>query len=106
MKKTIKIKKPKLLILVTLVVFGLALAQLTITYGLSTTGGRMRQLEGKAETLARQNRVLTEEINQMGSLTRIAKQAQSLGLVKANQVLYLAPQVPVALENTTMNPGR
>jgi len=106
MKKTIKTKKPKLLILVTAITLGLALAQLIITYGLSTTGGRMRQLESKAETLAQQNRVLTEEINQMGSLTRISQQAQSLGLVKANQVLYLAPQVPVALENTTMNPGR
>jgi cell division protein FtsL len=106
MKKTIKTKKPKLMILVTIVAFGLALAQLTITYGLSTTGGRMRQLEEKAETLSQQNRVLTEEINQMGSLTRIAQQAQSLGLVKANQVLYLVPQVPVALGNTTVNPGR
>jgi len=106
MKKTAKIRKPKLMILTTAIAFVLALAQLAITYGLATTGGRMRQLEGRAEILAQENRVLTEEINQMGSLTRIAKEAELLGLVKVNQVLNLAPQVPVALENTAVSLGR
>ncbi|MCX6725802.1 MAG: hypothetical protein NT052_00590 [Candidatus Shapirobacteria bacterium] len=101
MKKPIK--KPKLLILITILITGLSLTQLVISHSLATTGGKMRQLEEKASVLAEQNRVLAEEINQMGSLTRVASEAQKLGLIKANQIFHLSSQVPVALENTTLS---
>lgn len=101
MKKIVK--KPKLLILITILITGLSLTQLVISHGLATTGGKMRQLEEKASALTEQNRILTEEINQMGSLTHVASEAQKLGLIEANQIFHLSPQVPVALENTTMS---
>lgn len=98
MKKTNK--KPKLISLIIGLVLVLAGTQLVISHWLATTGGKLRQWEEKTEMLEQQNRVLTEEINQMGSLSRIASEAQRLGLVKADKVLYLAPQIPVALEKT------
>ena len=44
------------------------------------------------------NRRLAQEINQMGSLSKISLQAESLGLTRATQVLHLTVQAPVALE--------
>ncbi|MBM3205417.1 hypothetical protein FJZ41_01015 [Candidatus Shapirobacteria bacterium] len=105
MKKK-ELKKPKFVFLVIGVIVVLALAQLAISHWLATAGGRMRQLEEKAQILTEKNRLLAEEINQMGSLSRIASEAQKLGLVKAQQVLHLTPQVPVALENKDISLGR
>jgi cell division protein FtsL len=93
-------KKPKLVYLIFGLVLVLAGAQLILSHWLATTGGKLRQWEEKTQSLEQQNRVLTEEINHMGSLSRIASEAQRLGLVKADKVLYLTPQIPVALENT------
>ena len=97
MKKKI-CKKPKLVILITSLVVFLALVELTISYGLATTGEKMRQLEEKSALLEQQNKILSEEINRMGSLARVNNEAKNLGLVKAISVLYLTPQIPVALE--------
>ncbi len=87
---------------ITLVVI-LSLVQLTISYLLATNGGKLRQLEEKASLLEEQNKILLEEVNQMRSLTRINKEAQNLGLVKAKSILHLTPQVPVALETEKLS---
>ena len=92
------IKKPKLVILITSLVVFLALVELTISYGLATTGEKMRQWEEKTTLLEQQNKILSEEINRMGSLARVNNEAKNLGLVKTTSVLYLTPQIPVALE--------
>lgn len=78
-------------------VFLLVLTQLAISHSLATRGERLRQLEVKARELQRENSILAEEINQAGSLSRIAQEAERLGLVKAGQVFHLTSQVPVAL---------
>jgi len=104
MKKNI-IKKPKLIYLITGLILILAGFQLVITHSLANTGGKLRQWEEKTDLLEQKNRILTEEINHLGSLSRIASEAQKLGLVKNSKVFYLTPQIPVALEKTA-NPGR
>lgn len=90
----------KLIYLIVGLILVLAGFQLVISHGLATTGGKLRQWEEKTDLLEKENRILTEEINQMGSLARIANEAQKLGLVKSSKVLYLTPQIPVALEKT------
>ena len=105
MKKKI-FKKPRLVIFIISLVVILSLVQLTISYWLATTGGKMRQLEEKATLLEQQNKILREDINYMGSLSRVNQEAQNLGLVKANSVLHLIPQVPVALETEKLPEAR
>ena len=106
MKKENKNKKPKLIYLIVTLVLLLASLQLVMAHCLATTGEQMRQLEDKASLIGKQNQLLTEEINKMGSLNQIASEAGKLGLVKANNFLNLMPQVPVALEKTNINSGR
>ncbi|MCX6724745.1 MAG: hypothetical protein NTV20_01425 [Candidatus Shapirobacteria bacterium] len=100
------IKKPKLVIFIISLVVVLSLVQLTISYWLATTGGKMRQLEEKTTLLEQQNKILSEEINHLGSLARVNEEARSLSLVKATNVLYLTPQIPVALETKKLPLGR
>lgn len=106
MKKENKNKKPKLIFLIVTLVLLLAGLQLVMAHGLATTGEQMRQLEEKASLIQKENQLLTEEINKMGSLNQIASEAGKLGLVKANNFLNLMPQVPVALEKTSIKAGR
>jgi cell division protein FtsL len=106
MKKENKNKKPKLIYLIVTLVLLLAGLQLVMAHCLATTGDQMRQLEDKASLIEKQNQLLSEEINKMGSLNRIATEAGKLGLVKANNFLNLTPQIPVALEKTSINAGR
>lgn len=91
-------KKPKLIVLITFIVVGLSLVQLTISHKLATLGGKMSQLEEKQEYLTKENKKLSEEINQMGSLSLVSLKAEEMGLVKAKRVLHLTPQIPVALD--------
>ncbi|MCJ7804724.1 hypothetical protein MUP35_03275 [Patescibacteria group bacterium] len=106
MKKENKNKKPKLIFLIITLVLLLAGMQLVMAHCLATTGEQMRQLEDKASLMGKQNQLIAEEINKMGSLNQIASEAGKLGLVKANDIFNLMPQVPVALEKTNINSGR
>jgi len=96
----------KLIYLIVTLVLLLAGMQLVMAHCLATTGEQMRQLEDKASLIQKENQLLSEEINKMGSLNRIASEAGKLGLVKANNFLNLTPQVPVALEKTSLKTGR
>lgn len=87
----------KLLTIVIAIIVLLSLVQLTISHSLATDGEKARQLEIKVAQLEKQNRELTEKINSTGSLSKIAQEAEKLGLVKVTQVLHLTPEMPVAL---------
>ena len=93
-----KIKKPKLVIFVTFLVLVLSLVQLFCSHRLATAGAAVAFYEEKTLTLQETNQRLDQEINQMGSLSKISLQAESLGLVRTSQVLHLTPQAPIALE--------
>jgi len=105
MKKKID-RKPKLVILIISLVLVLSLAQLFISFFLAANGGKLRQLEEKASLLEQENKILSEEIYRLGSLARINNEAKNLGFVKAGKVLYLTPQLPVALEIKELSAGR
>ncbi len=105
MKKKI-CQKPKLVIFVASLVLILSLVQLAISYWLATTGEKLHQLEERATLLEQENKILSEEINRMGSLSRVNQEAQSLGLVKVKKVLNLTSQVPFALETERLPEAR
>lgn len=90
--------KAKLSIVIIGIVIFLSLVQLVISHNLATTGEKVRQLELKAAQLEKENAALTTEINKNGSLSRIAEEAQNLGLVKITKILHLTPEIPVALK--------
>lgn len=97
-KKTIfnqlKINLP---ILIVLLVFCLALVQLVITHQLATAGEAVKESETEASRLEEKNELLSQEINQLGSLRRIAQDAEKLGFVRNTNLLHLTPEVPVAM---------
>ena len=90
--------KVSLTLMVVGIVLILLLAQMLISYRLAIAGEEVKSLEIAAQEIGDENQLLKERINQMGSLSRVQQQSRMLGLVKTNQVLYLTPQVPVALK--------
>jgi len=92
-------KKSKLTFFVALLVLVLALVQLFISYRLATAGEIVSQLELKADQIKQKNVLLEEEISRQGSLAQISQKAQEQGFVKNSQVLYLTPEIPVAMGN-------
>lgn len=97
MKK--KISKTNLLKLLLAAVIVLALIQVYASHRLSTAGKLVAELEEKAEKIQSENKLLKEEINQLGSLSVIYQKAQSLGFKPASQIVYLSSEIPVAMGN-------
>ena len=89
-----KIKLPALIILMIVV---LASIQLVITHRLATAGEQIRQLEKESQRIEKSNNLLLEELSQIGTLSKISRQAEGLGLVRTTQVIHLGSQVPLAL---------
>lgn len=92
-----KMKKISLPILIIILVLGLALVQLVITHRLATAGETVREIEIKASRIEDKNGLLRQEINQLGSLKRIAQEAEKLGFVPNRNLLHLTPEIPVAM---------
>lgn len=105
MKKEKKTKKLGLTAIVIFLVGLLVAIQLIITHTLATNGEKLRKLELECREVERADSVLNEEINKIGSLSRINEEAEKLGLVKASQVMHLTSQVPVALSNSEVSLG-
>lgn len=87
----------KSIIVILVVVIFLSLVQLFISHNLATSGERVRSLEAEIDLLEKENNRLSAEINQIASLSRIANEAEKMGLTKATQVLHLTPEIPVAM---------
>ena len=89
--------KPKILIAIFSVVFFLSLTQLIISHNLATAGEKVRTLEAEINRLEKENAVLASEINKTASLSRIAVEAEKIGLSRATHVFHLTPEIPVAM---------
>jgi len=90
-------KRMSLPILITVLVFGLALVQLVVTHQLSNAGESIKELEIKALRIGDKNEVVRQEINQLGSLRRISQEAEKLGLIQSQSFFHLTPEIPVAM---------
>jgi len=98
MKPKLKKKKiSKTLFWVFLLVFVLALAKIIVANVLATTGSQLGALEGRIVALKAENQTLEEDLVGLSSLSRIVRGAEQLGFKKANLVVFLKEEVPVAL---------
>lgn len=75
----------------------LALAKIIVSNALATTGSQLGALEGRIVGLKAENQTLEEELVGLSSLSRIVREAEELGFKKANLVVFLKEEVPVAL---------
>lgn len=91
--------KPKLLAIIIFIILSLSLIQLVISHRLATSGEQVRLLETEISSLEKENNKLSAEINQIASLSRIASEAEKMGLIKATIVLRLTPEIPVAMSH-------
>lgn len=83
---------------VFLIVFLLLSCQIILANLISASGDRIQLLEQRYVTLSTQNELLKKQIASVTSLTVLSQEAQKLGLVKNNAVIYLENQVNVAME--------
>ena len=91
-------KKIKILPLIITIVVVLAGVQLVISHQLATAGEEVRQLEKETQVIGEENRLLLEEVSQIGTLSKISLQAAEMGLVRTTQVIHLGSQTPLALK--------
>lgn len=91
--------KPKLLAVISATILSLSLIQLVISHNLATSGEKVRSLEAEISFLEKENNRLSVEINKIASLSRIAAEAEKMGLVRATRVLHLTPEIPVAMSH-------
>lgn len=98
MKPKLKKKKTaKTLFWVFFLVLVLAVAKIIVANVLATTGSQLGTLEGRIVALKAENQTLEEELVELSSLSRIVRKAEALGFKKANLVVFLKEEVPVAL---------
>lgn len=93
-----KNRKPKLLIFIFSLVLILSLLQLVISHRLATLGEKIRFLEDETKEKEDQNLTLTQQIADLASLRQVASRAVQLGLIKADRIVSISPQIPVALK--------
>lgn len=91
-----KNKKNFLLFSLGLTVLFLALVQIFASHCLSTAGKTVGELELQAEKISRQNFILAEEIDALGSLSAVRLRAEALGFRATENLVYLTSPAPLA----------
>lgn len=67
----------------------LIIIQLIVSNMTAGNGEELAKVENQIQEVARRNNLLREEIAQHTSLTEIAKQQETLGLIQPTSILYL-----------------
>lgn len=92
-------EKSKLFTLLTFfTVVILALSQVVLSNHLAILGEKIKTHQDQIDKLTLENTQLEGELSRSWSLVTLSEEAQKIGLVKANSIIYLAPQIPVALK--------
>lgn len=90
MAKLLNLKSALILTLVLVVLLGAT--QLVLANEMSTEGQKIRELEEQKFKLENENRALEKEVAGLGSLARVQKEAEGLGLGYNSHVFeYLSP---------------
>lgn len=80
----------------TLIALGILLiASVVLAVSASAQGARLARLSGARRALAEENEILTQKLVSRSSLAKIALEAQTLGMIKPENVIYLV-DMPVA----------
>ena len=87
MKKTTRIFKILILILIILGIF-----QIFVSNQLATAGERLSKTDEEIKALEEENEFLKKEIATCSSLTTIAKKAEEAGFLRVENFLYLTEE--------------
>ena len=87
MKKTFRIVKVLILILLILGIF-----QVVVSSKLTTAGERLTQIDKEIKALEEENERLKKEIAVSSSLTTIAKKVEKMGFLRVEHFLYLTEE--------------
>lgn len=90
--------KRKAIAIIFILVFVLALAKIFLTAKLATAGADLAKIESDGQNLTERNQLLEEKVVELSSLSRISQEAAKLGLAKAEKVISLTFQMPVAMK--------
>lgn len=90
--------KFKISFLIIFLIVLLLLANLVASNRLSNAGEKIKTLESEIERLNSANSSLELEIAQVGSVSGLIRQAESLGFVRSPTVFYLKGKIPVAMK--------
>lgn len=87
-----------------ILIFGiLAASQIAVSSKLAGRGEELSRLDGELQKLARENKILHEELAGGGALIKIASESARLGLVKPEKIIYLETSFPVAAVSLNVN---
>ena len=91
------INKP-IMIIVGIIIIALIATQLIISNYLATKGTQLNKINLQIDDLQKKNVQLNVSIAGNSSLTYIEKQAESQGMKKATNYLYINKNIPLALK--------
>lgn len=76
----------------------LAVVQVLISNRLASFGEKLKDQEIEISQLSQKNLEIKKELSQSRSLGELTEAAKELGLTPANSIIYLTPEIPVALK--------
>lgn len=79
------------------IILGLVTVQLCLTFGCTSAGQQLDELEEKTVELEQELVLIKQEVGRLGSLASIQTRAMAGGFTKTDQVVYLPANIPVAL---------
>ena len=95
--KTKSARFKKILLFLSLIIFGLSLIQLFLANQLATEGTKLKKIQEQTQSLVNENAKLNEAIVKISSLAYIEEQAKNSDMVKISQVEFVtAAQVAQA----------
>lgn len=83
-----KFNKKKILLVVLPLAFSLVL-QIYVSNSVAGEGHELRQTEAQIEQVARDNKILREQIASTTSLAQLEAESQTLGLAKPESIVYI-----------------
>ncbi|MFH1840795.1 MAG: hypothetical protein ABH807_01405 [Candidatus Shapirobacteria bacterium] len=89
-------KKINLIPLIIVLAVVLGGVQLVISQRLALAGERFHFLSGEMSWLEKENQAISVKIGENTCLRRIQARAEELGLVKADSLVYLRREMPIA----------
>jgi cell division protein FtsL len=90
------ISKKRIIYSLVLVVICLSIANIVVSASVSSTGGKLRELEEQARNLRHQNQLMEQEIVSIRSLTKLQYQAKELGFIEKPKMIMLSQDAKVA----------
>jgi len=91
-----KSPKKRIVYFLIMVIICLSITNITVSASVSSTGGKLRELEEQARNLRHENQLMEQEIVSTRSLTKLQYQAKELGFIEKPKMIMLSEDATVA----------